>query len=259
MRGDLLELLINPYTGNRLERGTDSLVDMITRERFPIRNGIPAILRGEEVRGLNRLYQKRYDWWAYLYDLIMGAVVAWLPGASEAFRQIAEIMEVQSSDRVLETSIGTGMEIANLVKHGKRADFFGLDLSHGMLKKCRRNAGKWKLDIALVQGNAETVPFRDETFDTVFHIGGINFFNDKRRAVMEMIRVARPGANIYIGDETAKQLEEQPAIISRFYQKPEAGIYDPPVEHIPGNMLNVVHHTLFNGKMYLIAFQKPER
>ena len=164
MRGDLLELLINPYTGNRLERGTDSLVDTITRERFPIRNGIPAILRREEVRGLNRLYQKRYDGWAYLYDLIMGAVVAWLPGAREAFRQIAEIIEVQSSDRVLETSIGTGMEIANLVKHGKRADFFGLDLSHGMLKKCRRNAGKWKLDIGLVQGNAETVPFRDETF-----------------------------------------------------------------------------------------------
>lgn len=33
-------------------------------------------------------------------------------------------------------------------------------------------------------------------FDTVFHVGGINFFNDRARAISEMIRVARPGTKL---------------------------------------------------------------
>lgn len=48
----------------------------------------------------------------------------------------------------------------------------------------------------------------------VFHIGGINFFNDKGKAVVEMIRVAKPGAKIYVGDEKKKLIEEQPSLFS---------------------------------------------
>jgi len=257
MRDDIIELIMNPYSGNDLKQENDFLVDVSTNECFLIKNGIPVILREEEVKGLNRIYQKRYDWIVYFYDFFMGTLGS-LVGAKEVFKEIADIIEIESSDRVLETSIGTGLEIENLIKHGKMADFYGLDISFGMLKKCRRNAIKWKTDIRLVQGNAETIPFKDEVFDMVFHIGGINFFNNKGKAILEMIRVAKPGAKIYIGDETVKQLEEQPAIISRFYQKPNFEVYDPPLRYIPEDMLNVINHKLWGGKMYLIAFQKPE-
>ncbi len=64
MRNDLLELLINPYSGNELKRENDFLVDIATKERFPIKNGIPVLIREEEVKGLNKLHQKRYDWFA---------------------------------------------------------------------------------------------------------------------------------------------------------------------------------------------------
>ncbi len=92
----------------------------------------------------------------------------------------------------------------------------------------------------------------------VFHIGGINFFNNKAKAIQEMIRVAKPGANIYIGDKTAKQIEKQPKIISYFYQKPDPETYEPPIKHIPEEMLDVVTHTLWNEMIYLVAFQKPK-
>jgi len=154
--------------------------------------------------------------------------------------------------------VSTGMEIEDLYDYGNKADYYGLDISYGMLKKCRRNSKKWNIDIGLVQGNAETLPFKDEVFDMVFHIGGINFFNNKAKAIEDMIRVAKPGANIYIGDETAKQIEKQPKIISYFYQKPDPQIYDPPVKHIPEEMINVMTHTLWDEIIYLVAFQKPE-
>jgi len=257
MRETLLPLLINPYTANALKMDSDTLVDEITGEKYYIKNNIPVLYREDEVKGLNRLYQKRYDWLVYVYDFMM-LTLSSLIGGKEAFRSIAEIIEVNSGERVLETSVGTGIEIKNLVDHGKNADYYGMDISYGMLKKCRRNALKWNIDIKIVQGNAETVPFKDELFDVVFHIGGINFFNDKEKAIKEMIRVAKPGARIYICDETVKQIEEQPKFISIFYQKPDPEIYEPPLKYIPGNMLNVVNHMLWDEKMYLVSLMKPE-
>lgn len=38
----------------------------------------------------------------------------------------------------------------------------------------------------------------------MFHLGGINFFDDKARAIAEMVRVAKPGTRIVICDENER-------------------------------------------------------
>ena len=53
------------------------------------------------------------------------------------------------------------------------------------------------------------MPFEDNSFDIVFHVGGINFFNDKTAAIREMIRVSKKGTKILISDETADFIEKQ--------------------------------------------------
>ena len=172
------EILLNPNTGNDLIAEGGDMVDSETGERFPIEDGIPIVLRDEGVVGLNRTHQKRYDWLCYVYDLaarVNTTLDLW--DVPEAFEQIADSMAITGDDRVLETSIGTGLQVKNQHDHGKDAHFFGNDLSFGMLRKCRKNARKWDIDVGLVQGNAETLPYRDELFDVVYHIGGINFFN----------------------------------------------------------------------------------
>mgnify|MGYP006302152003 CR=1 FL=1 len=98
---------------------------------------------------------------------------------------------------VLEVSCGSGINF-NFIP--ENCTIFGLDLSFGMLQAAsyRKNAG------VLCHGLAEKLPFIDHAFDTVFHIGGINFFNDKAEALKEMVRVAKPGTKIIIKDETPK-------------------------------------------------------
>lgn len=257
MRTDLCSILINPYTGNRPHLENDALVDSETQERFPVIGGIPVMLREKEVRGLNRLYRRRYDWLAHFYDFLM-MTGGRLLRADQVFKEITESMDVRSDDWVLETSVGTGRQVKSIIDHGMVADrFVGLDISMGMLKKCLRNIRKWQQPIDLVQGNAENLPFADNTFDVVLHIGGINFFNDKESAVSEMVRVARPGAKLYIGDETEKQLKEQPSLLNRFYQKPEPGTYAPPLELLPDTVENVENLEFWDGKMYLVSFCKP--
>lgn len=253
------EMLRNPNTGNDLVEADGEMIDAETDERFPIEEGIPVVLRDEDIVGLNRTYQKRYDWLCYVYDLVARVNTTFdLWDVPETFEQIADSMAITGDDRVLETSIGTGLQVKNLHDHGTDANFFGNDLSFGMLRKCRKNIRKWDIDVGLVQGNAETLPYRDELFDVVYHIGGINFFNDKRAAVEEMIRVARPGADIYIGDETEALLDYQLPFFNRYYQDPEPGVYDPPVEHVPDEMHDVSTTELWNGNMYMVSFRKPE-
>ncbi len=252
---ELLSLLRNPHTGNplKLERGL--LKDAVTGESFLIREGIPVILRKEDVFGWNRKQQKGYDWGSYLYDLLYTFN---LMNLKQWLSEIAGIMEVKSGDYILETSVGTGQQLLNLKKHGVDGHFFGNDISYGMLRKCKKNMKKWELDVGLVQGNAEALPFRDSIFDVVFHVGGFNFFNDKKRAIDEMVRVAKPEAKLYIVDETDSIRDNSgtiAAIISRYL--PERETYDPPLKLIPDDMLKVKEDKLLDGKFWMVSFQKP--
>jgi ubiquinone/menaquinone biosynthesis C-methylase UbiE len=45
------------------------------------------------------------------------------------------------------------------------ANYFGLDISMGMLKQCQWNLKKWSLQAELFQGIAESLPFKDSAFD----------------------------------------------------------------------------------------------
>ena len=87
-----------------------------------------------------------------------------------------------------------------------------------MLAHCQTNLRRWGLQADLYQGNAESLPFADSSFNVVFHVGGINFFNDRALAIGEMIRVARPGSLLLIADETEKHVQE-------VYEKAPGGLY----------------------------------
>ncbi len=106
-------MLRNPDTGNPLVSENGFLKDSVSGERFLLRDGIPVILRKEDVFGWNRKQQKGYDWGSYLYDLLYKFNLSkrWLS-------EIAGIMEVSSGDYILETSVGTGQQLLNLKNHG---------------------------------------------------------------------------------------------------------------------------------------------
>ncbi len=250
---EILNLLRNPNTGNTLALENGMLADRETGERFSMRNGIPVILRKEDVFGWNRKQQRGYDLGSYFYDLLYSLSIT---GFKQWLEELAEIFKVKAGEYVLETSVGTGQQLLNLKRHGVQGDFFGNDISFGMLKKCQKNLKAWGIDAGLVQGNAEALPFGDGLFDVVFHVGGFNFFNDKKAAVDEMIRTAKPGAKLYIVDESREFINPS-SLIGRLMPEPEPGVVDPPLEHIPDDMLNVKEQMIFKRKFWLVSFQKP--
>jgi ubiquinone/menaquinone biosynthesis C-methylase UbiE len=150
--------------------------------------------------------------------------------------------------------VGTGLNFKYLPGGVKLS---GLDLSPEMLINCQSNLRRWRLDADLFLGNAECLPFTDASFDVVFHVGGINFFNDRARAVREMIRVAKPGSLVLIADETEKHVksvyEKQPGSLFKNRKEPVTA----PVDLVPPEMQDVHLEELRDGQFYALTFRKP--
>jgi ubiquinone/menaquinone biosynthesis C-methylase UbiE len=248
-----LRLVVKPNPDGSVQ---DKLVSVKSREEFLIRDGIPIFLRDADVAGSNKKYQELYNHIAPFYDLSM-QVFALLKSGGEGKRRTEYLqqLEIKAGDRVLEVSVGTG---GNLRYLPRMAKYFGLDLSWGMLKRCQKNLKARGIEAELFLGAAEYLPFDDGAFDVVFHMGGINFFSDKARAIQEMIRVARPGTKIMIVDENEQiaQKYETTPIASKFYSNRREAI-SAPVDLVPAGMQEVKVRDVCNGDLYCLTFRKP--
>jgi demethylmenaquinone methyltransferase/2-methoxy-6-polyprenyl-1,4-benzoquinol methylase len=98
--------------------------------------------------------------------------------------------------RVLDVCTGTGdmaIELGNFWK-GK-ALVEGIDFSHELIEIAREKSKKAGLDdkITFREGNAESLPYRDEQFDAVTITFGLRNINNRGKALKEFYRVTRPG------------------------------------------------------------------
>ena len=93
--------------------------------------------------------------------------------------------------RVLEVGSGSAMCSRWLVGQGARPVAF--DISAGMLRHAGVAAEATGIDVALVQADAQYLPFRDGSFDIAFTaFGAVAFVEDSARVMHEVARVLRP-------------------------------------------------------------------
>src|ERR1017187_10186352 len=259
-RPQSVALLQSPFTHAPLhvagEQGSETLLSP-TGERFPIRNGIPVFLKPQDLTGDNGKYNHLYETIGGFYDDTQRVFCAFRGVEIESyFLNYMSLLEVKPGDSVLETSVGTGLNFKYLPPGVKLS---GLDLSPEMLANCQANLRRWKMDADLYLGNAESLPFADSSFDAVFTAGAINFFNDRAKAIREMIRVARPGSHLMIEDETeeyVKSAYENIPYTSSFFGNREHPV-TVPVDLVPPEMEDIHVEMLKDGKFYAITFRKP--
>jgi ubiquinone/menaquinone biosynthesis C-methylase UbiE len=223
---------------------------------YPIREETPVFLPVGILEGPNVRYQKLYDRVAPAYDFGI-RLYAWFKSGAEATRRKAylELLEVPARGSLLEVSVGTG---ANWSYLNRDLDFYGLDLSAGMLARCRGHARRLKLRFQLCQGLAEHLPYPDAVFDCVLHVGGINFFSDPGAALREMVRVAKPGTRLVVVDETeelAKRNEDK--FLAKAFFKNRPRTIEAPKNLLPAGVQEVTVREIWNRELYVMTFRKP--
>ena len=103
--------------------------------------------------------------------------------------------KIDAGQRVLDVACGTGV-VARLAAEqvGAAGQVVGLDVNTGMLAVARQTAAQieWR------EGQAEALPFADDSFDAVVSQFGLMFFMDRILAIQEMMRVLRPGGTLAV-------------------------------------------------------------
>lgn len=222
---------------------------------------IPVFLNDNYLTGDNEKYRKMYDWMSKGYDLAETVIGKLKYGNSIDKMRDETISKLEWRDNcsVLYVSVGTGKNLEFIPKKVNKAtlDIVGVDISLGMLKKCRKKFGK-PLNLSLINCCAEDLPFNDNEFDIVFHVGGINFFNDQQLAIREMIRVAKKGTKILIADETADHIEKQykKSRLSKKYFTGQTFDLGDLESKIPDEVTEKNTELMWNNKFYCITFRK---
>jgi ubiquinone/menaquinone biosynthesis C-methylase UbiE len=105
--------------------------------------------------------------------------------------------------RVLEVGAGTGFFTINLALGGALdgATLEASDISQGMLDVCERNGREHGLEIVTRQGDAEALPYEDDSFDLVIGHAFIHHLPVPGKAIQEMFRVLAPGGRLVIAGE----------------------------------------------------------
>lgn len=246
-----------PRTGARLVPSDGALVAVGADARYP------ATVYGYDFRAASELkLHERYIGALYstisgVYDRATPRLLAVLGASEEALRNdILSRLGVHPGQTLLEVGVGTGSNMIALSRLGLRTENFGVDISRGMLRKCRLRLSQAGLDARLFRASASSLPFVDGSFDSVLCVGGFNSFPDKGRAIQEMLRVLRPGGRLVINDEglspAARQsLRSQLLVRAIFwaFSRIENCDYEVPLKLLPSGGINDLEVT-FPGRGY---------
>lgn len=112
-------------------------------------------------------------------------------------KDVVSICKDMEPGRMLDVGAGTGYLSLPLSK----SNFVvALDANLDMLSYAQKIAKRHKSYIFPVQGMAETLPFRDESFDAVVSSFALHHFFNLTTSLLEMIRVLRPGGYLILMD-----------------------------------------------------------
>jgi ubiquinone/menaquinone biosynthesis C-methylase UbiE len=136
------------------------------------------------------------------------------PGGFTATLEQLQEHPIPPESRVLEVGCGTGRTACHLAAQGHRVT--AVDIRRDMLAKAERRAAREGVQVDFREGNIQSLPFEEESFDVIL-AESVTIFADVRKSVAEYYRVLKPGGVLYdreilamhtIKPQLAKELED---------------------------------------------------
>ena len=103
---------------------------------------------------------------------------------------------------ILDVGTGTAQIPIEFCRQSPVGDILGIDLAEQMLTLGRENVTKSNLDsrVRLENVNARAMPYRDGSFAAIMSNSIVHHIPEPRHVFAEIVRIAAPGATIFIRD-----------------------------------------------------------
>jgi SAM-dependent methyltransferase len=138
---------------------------------------------------------------------------------------LCDTADLRAGWRVLDVATGSGNAAIAAARHG--CTVVGVDYVPALLERGRRRASAEGLDVELIEGDAEALPFPDDSFDAVTSVFGAMFAPDHERAAAELLRVCRPGGTVALASWTPDGFIGELFRTTAAHVPPPAGVQSP--------------------------------
>src|ERR1700722_3383131 len=185
-----------------------------------------ALRSHEQIRDVNTRY---HDVAAATYDEKWGIDFG-ETGSGQVLGKVRKLLGPELDvgfDSALEIGAGTGYFSLNLMRAGLIDELTCTDISSGMLDALQDNARRLGIGtVNTLQADAESLPFRDESFDLVVGHAILHHLPDLDRAFAEFRRVLRPGGRIvfaggpsFLGDRIARVPKRAAVLVAPLWRR----------------------------------------
>lgn len=194
--------------------------------------------------------QQLFDRWAPTYDWLFPSVFY-----QAIHKRLLDYIELPDHPHILDLGCGTGRLLDRLATQFVDLSGIGLDFSAKMIQQANQ-CNRYPSRLTYLQANAESLPFADQQFDSVFNTISFLHYLDPQPVLTEVRRVLRPGGHFYLVDFTTRWATAP----QRIGISPNSSVwfYSPAVReqlaHQAGFSL-VAHHYLL-GPVLLTVFKK---
>jgi SAM-dependent methyltransferase len=141
---------------------------------------------------------------------------------------LCEAVDVMPDERVLDVACGTGNATLPAARRAW-GNTVGLDYVPELLEQGRERAAAERLDIEFIEGDAENLPFDDDSFDVVLSTFGVMFAPDHQKAANEMLRVSRSGGRIGMANWVPDGFVGEMFMTTSKHAPPPPGVQPPPL------------------------------
>jgi ubiquinone/menaquinone biosynthesis C-methylase UbiE len=157
-------------------------------------------------------------------------------------RDLLDRADIRPGQAVIDVATGTGNIALRAAAAG--AHVVGLDLAPALFATARRRAAEYGVTVEWLEGDAEHLPFADESFDRVLSVFGVQFAPRHQVVADELARVCRSGGLIGLVNWTPGGLIGQLfKIMGRYLPAPPEFASPPPLWGSEEHLLDLFEHT----------------